>query len=92
MISISQTQQVASLVESNLPLDETVVSSLREAFPDYHFTYCIDDDIVTGKPVVEHEMFKLYLIDGRDHCLCLTNDHDIATGVVVAEVIPDDDD
>lgn len=91
MISVEQTEQFAALIEQQLPLDEAVVSGLRKSFPDYHFTYCMDDDIVTGKPVIERDAFKLYLIDGREHCLCLTNDHDVATGVVVAEVAEEDE-
>ncbi len=91
MIPVEQTEKFAALIEQQLPLDEAVVSGLRQAYPDYHFTYCMDDDIVTGKPVIERDAFKLYLIDGREHCLCLTNDHDVATGVVVAEVAEDDD-
>ena len=51
----------------------------------------MDDDIYTGKPVVEQDDFNIYLVDGREHCLCLTNDYDIATGVVLAEVIADED-
>lgn len=91
MIPLEQTEQFAALIEQQLPLDEAVVSGLRKAYPDYHFTYCMDDDIVTGKPVIERESFNLYLIDGREHCLCLTNDHDVATGVVVAEVLEEDE-
>ena len=91
MISVEQTQQFAELIEQQLPVDEVVVTGLRKAFPEVHFTYCMDDDIVTGKPVLEREAFKLYLIDGREHCLCLTNDHDVATGLVVAEVIDEED-
>lgn len=91
MISVEQTEIFAGLIENQLPLDESTVMGLRSAYPDYHFTYCMEDDIVTGKPVIEREAFNLYLIDGREHCLCLTNDHDVATGVVVAEVIPEED-
>lgn len=91
MISQQQTEQFASLIQQQLPLDEAVVSGLRKAYPDVHFTYCMDDDIVTGKPVIERDAFNLYLIDGREHCLCLTNDYDVATGVVVAEVVDEDD-
>ena len=54
-----------------------------------HFTYCMDDDLPNNTPVIEHEGFNLYLIDGREHCLCLTNDYDVATGIVVAEIIAD---
>ncbi len=71
-------------------LDEAVVSGLREAWPDLHFTYCLDDDIINGKPVLERDGFNIYLVDGREHCLCLTNDYETATGVVLAEVIDDD--
>ncbi len=92
MIPVEKTEEFASMIESQLPLDEAVVMGLRNAYPDFHFTYCMDDDIVTGKPVLEREGFNLYLIDGREHCLCLTNNHDVATGVVVAEVVEDEND
>ena len=41
--------------------------------------------------VLESKAFNVYLIDGREHCLCLTNDFDVATGIVLAEVIEDDE-
>ncbi|MBI1423302.1 MAG: hypothetical protein GC149_07540 [Gammaproteobacteria bacterium] len=87
MISNATTEEIAHLVEQQLPLDEVVISKLRNAYPTMHFTYCLDDDITSGKPVLEREAFNVYLIDGREHCLCLTNDHDIATGMVIAEKI-----
>jgi hypothetical protein len=65
------------------------LSVLRQQFPEIHFTYCMDDDLPNNTPVIEHKDFNLYLIDGREHCLCLTNDYDTATGIVVAEVIAD---
>ncbi len=85
MINVETTVRIAELIEGQLPLGEEVITGLRSAFPEMHFTYCLDDDIVTGKPVLEREAFNVYLIDGREHCLCLTNDHDVATGLVVAE-------
>jgi hypothetical protein len=39
--------------------------------------------------VVEKALFNLYLIDGREHCLCLTNHYDNASGVLVAELVID---
>jgi len=89
MITNGTTEEIASLIEQQLPLDEIVVSKLRDAYPGMHFTYCLDDDITNGKPVLEREAFNVYLIDGREHCLCLTNDHDTATGLVIAEKIED---
>lgn len=49
----------------------------------------MDDDLPNNVPVIENAAFNLYLIDGREHCLCLTNDYDVATGIVVAEIIAD---
>lgn len=89
MLEASLVDTIACQVESQL-LDDSTIMSLRNAYPEVHFTYCMDDDIVTGKPVIERENFNIYLIDGREHCLCLTNDYDTATGIVVAEVIDED--
>lgn len=90
MLESQLVESIANKVAGQI-LDEATVSSLRNAYPDIHFTYCLDDDIITGKPVIERENFNLYLVDGREHCLCLTNDYDVATGIVVAEVIEDDE-
>ena len=89
MISVENTQAIAAEVK-NKGLDYDVVAGLRQSYPDIHFTYCMDDDITTGKPVVESDAFNIYLVDGREHCLCLTNDFDVATGIVLAEVIADE--
>jgi hypothetical protein len=90
MISVENTQTIADEVKRR-GLGYETVSALRQSYPDIHFTYCMDDDISNGKPVLEDEAFNVYLIDGREHCLCLTNDFDVATGIVLAEVIEDDD-
>lgn len=84
MISAEQLQQIAQHVSSQ-PVSEEVVSELRKAFPDQHFTYCMDDDVMAA-PVYEAASFNLYLIDSSSHCLCFTQDMDLATGVVVAEI------
>jgi Family of unknown function (DUF6129) len=70
-------------------LSETLIEALRERFPGRHFTYCMDDDISVGRPVIERRGFRLYLVDSRDHCSSLTTDADHASGVVLAEVITD---
>jgi hypothetical protein len=88
MITAEQTQEIAAKIAA-LGVDETTVSALRQQYQAMHFTYCMDDDLPNNTPIVEHESFNLYLIDGREHCLCLTNDFDAATGIVVAEIIAD---
>lgn len=71
-------------------LDESVVAALREAYPNVHFTYCMDDDIHSGKPVLSRTGFNVYLVDSREHCLCLTDDYDTASGMVLAETFDEE--
>lgn len=88
MITTEQVTAIAVKIEA-LGVDETTVSSLRKQYQPIHFTYCMDDDLPNNTPIIEHKGFNLYLIDGREHCLCLTNDYDTATGIVIAETVPD---
>lgn len=71
-------------------LDEGTVQGLRAAWPGMHFSYCMDDEICGVEPVRELRGLNLYLVDGRGHCLSLTTDPEVATGLVLAEVAPDD--
>ncbi|MGR9051704.1 MAG: DUF6129 family protein [Gammaproteobacteria bacterium] len=85
MITEETLTQIADKI-THTGIDESILSQLREEYPDMHFTYCSDDDIPNDNPLVERDGFNLYLVDGREHCLCLTNDLEHATGVVVAEI------
>jgi hypothetical protein len=89
MIAEAQLQAVAKRIASAY-LDDALITQLRAEFAPLHFTYCYDDDIGDRTPVIETAQFNLYLIDGREHCLKMTNDYEAATGIVVAEVITDD--
>lgn len=66
-------------------LDEAAVTSLRNQWPNIHFTYCSDDDVCGPPAVRESDSFSIYLIDSRDHCLSFTSSLDVATGLVLAE-------
>ncbi len=88
MISSEQLQRIADEIKSEV-LSESVIAKLRGEYPDIHFTYCMDDDLPNNEPMLESAGFNLYLVDGREHCLCLTNNYEHATGIVVAEVIED---
>lgn len=88
MITTEQVNAIVTKIET-LGVDEATVSALRQQYQPLHFTYCMDDDLPNSKPIFENKDFNLYLIDGRDHCLCLTNDYEVATGIVVAEIIPE---
>jgi hypothetical protein len=88
MITSNQLQAIAETIQT-LGVGDDTVSTLRQNYQPIHFTYCMDDDLPNHTPVLVQEDFNLYLIDGREHCLCLTSDLETATGIVVAEIIPD---
>jgi len=88
MIAQDELDTITQLAEQQ-GVSEVLISVLRERFPGRHFTYCMDDDITAGRPVIERQGFRLYLVDSRDHCSSLTTDSEHASGVVLAEVIAD---
>ncbi|MES9867815.1 MAG: DUF6129 family protein [Candidatus Thiodiazotropha sp. LLP2] len=85
MITQTQVENIGTLLTQGV-FDESTIVDLRKQFPDIHFTYCMDDDVIAASPLHESETFNLYLIDSRNHCLSFTQDLDVATGIVVAEI------
>lgn len=88
MITPEQLQNVAAAISDQV-LNESVAAQLRAQYPGIHFTYCMEDDISNQEPILAYPGFNLYLVDGREHCLCLTRNYEHATGIVIAEVIED---
>lgn len=69
------------------PLDDALLADLRKQWPDIHLTLCGDDDVPARlTPVLERPGFNMYLVNGSEHCLTLTNDPELAIGVVLAWV------
>jgi len=91
MIAEATLNEICDLAAGQV-LGEALVADLRVRYPDYHFTWCFDDDIgATAKPWAERDTFNLYLVNAGDHCAKLSNDAESASGIVLAEVIPDDE-
>lgn len=92
MMDAARIDQIAAVVE-RAGLNEQTLSALREVFTELHLTYCMDDDIGAGalvaEPVREAKGFRIYLVDGRGHCMRFTQDLESATGLVLAEITPD---
>jgi hypothetical protein len=86
MISQEQLAEITHFVEAK-GLNEVTISGLRADYPGMHFTYCMDDDVTAVDPVQERKNFNIYLVDARQHCLRLTDDSDVATGLVLAEIV-----
>jgi len=89
MVTRDLLEAVADKVAA-MGLAEASLRVLRSHFPDLHFTYCLDDDVGFQTPQLSRPGFRLYLVDGRAHCLKFTSDLEQATGLVVAEALDDD--
>lgn len=84
MISAEQLQSVGNWLAGQAG-NVNFEQELRAAFPGVHFTFCLDDDVISDSPVTALPGFRLYLVDSSNHCLSLTNDPESASGLVVAE-------
>jgi len=85
MIETAHVNAVIDLVEAN-GLSEQIIVELRQQFSEYHFTWCMDDDLEYAEPAIKQGSYNIYFVDSTDHCSRLTIDHDKATGMVLAEV------
>lgn len=90
MISQEQLNQIYDSSEQ-MAIGEELLASLKASHPEIHFSWCFEDDIgATATPYRESGKFNLYLVNSENHCSCLSNDPDSASGVVIAEVLEDD--
>jgi hypothetical protein len=86
MITDQFLDQVQTVIE-RAGLSGESIAALRQAFPDVHFTHCLDDDIGAHiEPYREADGFNLYLVNGAEHCISFTRSQESATGLVLAEV------
>ena len=61
------------------------IAAFRAEFPGVAISRCDASDVQDDAPFRSYPLFDLYLLDARDHCVCLTTDPSEATGVVVAQ-------
>lgn len=73
-------------IAQQVDVDEDLKGALKTSYPEIRFTLCSEDDIHSGKPVMESDRHAIYLVGNGEHCLTLTNDYTLATGVVVADI------
>jgi hypothetical protein len=87
MIVPETLDQIASVAASLGELNDQAMASLKQTWPDLRFTFCNDDDMPARlPPALKRDAFNLYLINGSEHCLSLTDDPLHAIGVVLASV------
>ena len=83
MVTPRQLADIAHLAEAR-GVDAAMLGQLRQIYPGFYFTHCLDDDINDAKPALRAAGVNLYLVDRRQHCLRLTEDFQAASGVVLA--------
>ena len=70
---------------ASAPDQDELLPKLRVAYPALRFSQCSEDDIPPRlPPAISAPGFDLYLMDTREHCISLTRDAAIASGVVIA--------
>ena len=90
MIVPETLERIASTADSLGELNETTLTALKQTWPDLRFTFCNDDDMPARMPpALRRESFNLYLVNGSEHCLSLTDNPLHAIGVVLAQVDED---
>jgi len=73
-----------ALVEFN-KLSNNPLPMLKDCFPDLSFVRLSARDM-DEPPFRALENFNLYLLDTREHCVQITNDPSVASGIVVAQL------
>ncbi|MBI4721373.1 MAG: hypothetical protein HY770_09180 [Chitinivibrionia bacterium] len=61
----------------------STLAALRARFPKLSLTRVDPSDIGVEAPFRQYKLFDLYLVDGSNHCLSLTDNPELATGLVV---------
>ena len=90
MITTATLEHIAGSAASLAELNEEALATLKKTWPALRFTLCNDDDMPARlSPALKHEKFNLYLVNGSEHCLSLTDDPLQAIGVVLASVDED---
>lgn len=83
-ISAETMNEIESTLNQFDKLTANPLPILKDCFPDLSFVRMSASDMDEA-PFRSLPHFNLYLLDGREHCVQLTNDPSLATGVVVAQ-------
>lgn len=84
-MNANELNAIVEFVESEPPRHDDLAGRLRQRFQGHHFTICDEDDICGPEPHIERPSFDVYLVSSAEHCLSLTDQLDLATGVVIAQ-------
>lgn len=72
-------------IEQWLATSEVSAVEFRRRFPGISLTRLDTSDVRDETPVRTCPPYRIYLIDGRDHCVRLTSQLNEATGIVLVQ-------
>ncbi len=65
--------------------DASVFADFRQKFPGVSLTRCDASDVDVEHPYKEFPRFTLYLVSAINHCVSITRDPSVATGIIVVQ-------
>jgi hypothetical protein len=65
--------------------NDSVLKDFRQNFPGVSMTRCDASDVEGEHPYKKFPRFTLYLISAVDHCVTMTRDPGMATGIIVVQ-------
>jgi hypothetical protein len=65
--------------------NDSVLKDFRQNFPGVSMTRCDASDVEGENPYKTFPRFTLYLISAVDHCVTMTRDPGMATGIIVVQ-------
>jgi hypothetical protein len=65
--------------------NDSVLKDFRQNFPGVSMTRCDASDVEGETPYKAFPRFTLYLISAVDHCVTMTRDPGMATGIIVVQ-------
>jgi hypothetical protein len=78
---LSEIEALLSAPDAKLP----PLADFRQRFPGVSFTRCDPSDVDGEQPYKEFTRFNLYLVSAVNHCVTMTRDPAVATGIIVVE-------
>lgn len=79
--NLAQIEALLSAQDAQL----SALSDFRQRFPGVSYTRCDPSDVDGEKPYKEFTRFALYLVSAVNHCVTMTRDPAVATGIIVVE-------
>lgn len=65
--------------------NSSILTDFRQKFPGVSLTRCDASDVDAEKPYKEFPRFTLYLVSAINHCVSITRDPSLATGIIVVQ-------